>query len=189
MDRYLYLLRQGVGISQILAITFTRKAALEMKDRIRSGLAQIPGLPAGLAQEFNQAQISTIHSFCQHLVADHPDRVHVDPRFRTAEEWESRGLLFQVVQEQVDWALASKEPGIAAIRETYRQTQILVRDLVDIYQRIVTKGVHKFTIPDRAGALQAEGDFAPAGTAQPACQLVEIRQSNQTFRQQETGCS
>lgn len=156
VDRYLYLLRQGVGISQILAITFTRKAALEMKDRIRSGLAQIPGLPAGLAQEFNQAQISTIHSFCQHLVADHPDRVHVDPRFRTAEEWESRGLLFQVVQEQVDWALASKEPGIAAIRETYRQTQILVRDLVDIYQRIVTKGVHKFTIPDRAGALQAE---------------------------------
>lgn len=91
VDRYLYLLRQGVSFNRILAITFTRKAAMEMKDRIRSGMAQIPGLPADLIRNFNQAQISTIHSFCQRLVADHPDKACVDPRFRTAEEWESRG--------------------------------------------------------------------------------------------------
>lgn len=158
VDRYLYLLRQGVSFNRILAITFTRKAAMEMKDRIRSGMAQIPGLPADLIRNFNQAQISTIHSFCQRLVADHPDKACVDPRFRTAEEWESRGLLAQVVRQQVDWALARKEPGVAAVRETYRQTQALVEDLIDVYERVIQKGIRTFTVPDRSNQLQAEVD-------------------------------
>jgi len=154
VERYLYLLQQGVSISQILAITFTRKAAMEMKERIRSHMAAIPGLPR-LIHELTQAQISTIHSFCQRLVADHPHKACVDPHFRTAEEWESRGLLAQVVREQVDWALARKDPGVVAIRETYRQTQGLVQDLVDIYERIITKGIRSFTVPDQARELQA----------------------------------
>lgn len=159
VDRYLYLLQKGVPIQRILAITFTRKAALEMKDRIRSGMAEIPGLPARLIHDFNQAQISTIHSFCQRLVAEHPDIAYVDPRFRVAEEWESRSILWQVVQQQVDWALANKDPGITAIRETYRQTRDFVRELVEIYQRIITKGVHTFTAADRSDHLQAQASI------------------------------
>lgn len=155
VERYLYLLSQGVKISEILAITFTRKAALEMKERIRAGIAA-SNLPPSLLNEFNQARISTIHSFCQRLVADHPRQAEVDPRFRMAEEWESRGLLYQVVEEQVASARADQDSEISALAESYRQTSAFIDDLVEIYERIVSKGERSFAYQDQSDELNSE---------------------------------
>ena len=53
------LLQQGVSPYSILAVTFTNKAANEMKKRVSE-----------LAGEFggNDVKISTFHSFCMHLL-------------------------------------------------------------------------------------------------------------------------
>ena len=93
VERYVNLVEQGFKLNQILAITFTRKAALEMKERIRQTLP-----------DMEQAQISTIHSFCQKVVADHPLQAKIDPHFRMFEEWESKALLKLIAMEVVTQA-------------------------------------------------------------------------------------
>lgn len=156
VDRYLHLLKTEVNVNEILAITFTRKAALEMKERIRAGIAADPQLSSRLLHEFNQAQISTIHAFCQRLVADHPCQAQIDPRFRMAEEWESRGLLLQIVEEQVALARANQDPELTALGESYRQTSSFVADLVEIYERIISKGDPSFKVPDQSAELRPQ---------------------------------
>ncbi len=158
VDRYLYLLSQGVRINQILAITFTRKAALEMKERIRNGIASSKSLSPHLLAEFGTAHISTIHGFCQRLVADHPCQAEIDPHFQIAEEWESRGLLYQVTEELLGIAIARQEAGIVEIRESVRQSAQLVDDIVDTYERVTSKGEKNFQVEDESQILTSQID-------------------------------
>lgn len=149
VERFIHLLNQNINLDQILAITFTRKAALEMKERIRTKLAdEITGI--------DQAHISTIHSFCQKLVTEHPRQAAVDPRFRMAEEWESRGLLYQVTQTQLGTALAKGDQGVVQVRESFRQTKELVDYLVEIYERMLSKGVSDFVVIDQTAEIQQQ---------------------------------
>ena len=152
VERYLYLLSQGVKISDILAITFTRKAALEMKQRIRNALIE-RGAPQSVLNDFTQAHISTIHGFCQRIVADHPCQAGIDPRFRVAEEWESRSILSQVVQDLLADYLAQGNPEITALRESFRQSAMLVDYLIEIYQRMIAQGARDFRVPDQSAEL------------------------------------
>ena len=154
VERFIYLLKQGVRINEIVAITFTRKAALEMKERIRQAL--IAGdYSSDMVNVLEQAHISTIHGFCQRLIADHPLQAEVDPRFRVAEEWESRGLLYQVTQAQLAYALADGKQGIIELCES-RQPGKIVDDLVDIYERMVSKGTKDFNVEDDSKYLVTE---------------------------------
>ncbi len=80
MERYLNLLDHGVPVERIAAITFTKKAAQEMKDRICR-------IRPELVADLERAQISTIHSLCQRIIQEHPLEAAVDPRFA----WEKNG--------------------------------------------------------------------------------------------------
>lgn len=119
VERYLNLLAHGVPVQRIAAITFTKKAAQEMKDR----LCQIR--PELIAQ-LEQAQISTIHSLCQRIIQEHPLEAAVDPRFRVGEEWETQALLIQTIGDLVDSAQHPEELGTALevvelVRDVYEQ--------------------------------------------------------------------
>src|SRR5262245_18298034 len=77
VDRYVNLLREGVDPSEILALTFTRKAAAEMRERIIATLRL-----AGVRGEFSASRwrelrdrtadvaISTIDAFCLSLLRE-----------------------------------------------------------------------------------------------------------------------
>lgn len=80
-----------VGVEKILAFTFTDRAAGELKRRIRAELHDRAEVAVGpeeagrlrrLAREAESAWISTIHAFCQRLLASHPLAAGLDPRFR-----------------------------------------------------------------------------------------------------------
>lgn len=146
VERYVNLVEQGFKLNQILAITFTRKAALEMKERIRQTLP-----------DMEQAQISTIHSFCQKVVADHPLQAKIDPHFRMFEEWESKALLKLIAMEVVTQALQQGDEEIQMLREEYRQTKDLVAYLVNIYQLMISKGADCFTVDIQEHDLERLG--------------------------------
>ena len=92
VDRYINLLRAGVDPSNILAITFTRKAATEMRERIITtlrGAAARGELPAArwreLRDRLDDIAVSTIDAFCLSLLREFPLEADVDPGFDLAD--------------------------------------------------------------------------------------------------------
>jgi ATP-dependent helicase/nuclease subunit A len=88
VDRIVALVVSGVPIERIAAITFTERAAAELRERVRNGLEEklreqgdaTGALQAALAS-LDRAQISTIHAFCQAIVRIYAPEAGVDPAF------------------------------------------------------------------------------------------------------------
>ncbi|HEX6162399.1 MAG TPA: UvrD-helicase domain-containing protein [Vicinamibacterales bacterium] len=109
VDRYVRLLEAGVAPRNILAITFTRKAAAEMRQRVMTTLRQRHregSLPPARWREirdaFNEIGISTIDAFCLSLLHEFPLEAGVDPGFDLADETETP----RFVESSLDSALA-----------------------------------------------------------------------------------
>src|SRR5438034_8961618 len=75
---------EGLDVQSVLVITYTRKAAAELRARIRSELGKRGRFD--LAQQLDGAWVSTIHGFCARLLRAHPFAVGIDPRFRELDE-------------------------------------------------------------------------------------------------------
>ena len=109
VDRYVRLLEVGVAPRNILAITFTRKAAAEMRQRVMAALRErhrLGGLAGDRWREirdaFGDITISTIDAFCLSLLHEFPLEAGVDPGFDLADETETP----RFVEASLDRALA-----------------------------------------------------------------------------------
>jgi ATP-dependent helicase/nuclease subunit A len=95
-QRYLSHLRDdGADVGQVVAITFTDRAARQMRDRIRRAvLDNLRTAPtddeaerwAAHLRGLEAAQISTIHAFCGTLLRQHAVEAGLDPRFDVLED-------------------------------------------------------------------------------------------------------
>ncbi len=108
VDRYVNLLRAGVDPSNILAMTFTRKAAAEMRERIIATLRDVasrgeiaPARWRELRDRTDDIAISTIDAFCLSLLREFPLEADLDPGFEVADETEVPRL----IDESLDRAL------------------------------------------------------------------------------------
>jgi ATP-dependent helicase/nuclease subunit A len=108
VERCVNLLRAGVEPDHILAITFTRKAAAEMRQRIIDRLKEASRLSefdAGrwreLKERLGDIAVSTIDAFCLSLLREFPLEADVDPGFDLADQTEVPRL----VGESLDQAL------------------------------------------------------------------------------------
>jgi ATP-dependent helicase/nuclease subunit A len=125
-EHFLHLLRGEDGqapaveqVSEILAITFTEKAAAEMKTKIRELLtAEAAGAPAAersrwerARRELLGAQISTIHAFCHRVVRENPLEAAVDPAAVLLDEHESRAWLEGAVEDALTAKLRAGDAG------------------------------------------------------------------------------
>ena len=78
------------SVSQLLAITFTKKAAAELKSRVKAKLNEL-----GLVEEalkVDDAWISTIHGMCSRILKEHALELGIDPTFEVISETESKRL-------------------------------------------------------------------------------------------------
>ena len=84
VERFVRALDDGLDVDSILVITFTERAAGELRSRIRARLVESGRLDA--ARELDGAWISTIHGFCHRVLRLHPVEAGLDPRFRVLDE-------------------------------------------------------------------------------------------------------
>ncbi|MHC1740619.1 MAG: UvrD-helicase domain-containing protein [Anaerolineaceae bacterium] len=106
--RYATLLADGIDMRRIVAITFSEKAAREMRSRIRKTLGELVLQTASdqerqfwqeLNSKMDSARISTIHSLCAEILRAYPAEAVVDPKFEVVEESLATALRVQVVQD------------------------------------------------------------------------------------------
>ncbi|KPK91265.1 MAG: hypothetical protein AMJ94_07610 [Deltaproteobacteria bacterium SM23_61] len=120
VDRILSLLRERrAALDEIVAITFTEKAAGELKVRLREAIEKAlllspPEEAESLGQalgELERAPISTIHSFCSGLLRERPVEASLDPNFEPLDEM-GMDLLFQEVWDQWLGREMEKKPAV-----------------------------------------------------------------------------
>jgi ATP-dependent helicase/nuclease subunit A len=95
------VVEDAVPVESILAITFTDKAAAEMKARVRRRFLEIDRREEARAAE--GAWISTIHGFCSRVLRAHALSAGIDPAFRVLDELEAE----RVATDAFDAALGA----------------------------------------------------------------------------------
>jgi ATP-dependent exoDNAse (exonuclease V) beta subunit len=122
VGRILNLIREGeANLEEIVAITFTEKAAGELKVKLREELekAVFTISPAAHHHRLTQAisalermQVTTIHSFCASLLRERPVEAGLDPNFEVADELTASLLRTEVWEEWLAKVMDTKDPGL-----------------------------------------------------------------------------
>jgi ATP-dependent helicase/nuclease subunit A len=124
VERYLHILREHkLSIDQIVAITFTNRAANEMRERLRAQLNHILQTAApgerrhwlGYKRTLDGAVITTIHGFCARLLREFPVEARVDPQFLLLDEHRAAMLLEGVVEEALTEFISSGHVEISRL--------------------------------------------------------------------------
>jgi len=80
VERFLEAQRRGADVESVLTLTFTEKAAKEMKERIAASLEAAGEV--GKRRRIDGSFVSTIHSFCMRLLREHAFSIDIDPEFQ-----------------------------------------------------------------------------------------------------------
>lgn len=117
-ERYLSHLRDGgADVGSLVAVTFTDRAARQMRDRIRkavrgelhaAGDDAAAGRWAEQLRGLETAQISTIHSFCGSLLRQHAVAAELDPRFEVLDQPLAANVRSTVIRDALLGMLTAK---------------------------------------------------------------------------------
>ena len=104
------VLDDGVAVGAILALTFTEKAAGELRERVRRRFTALGEIEA--AREAEAAWIGTIHGFCARVLRARPLAAGLDPRFTVLDAAAAQRLAEQAYDVALDaWAAARGAPA------------------------------------------------------------------------------
>lgn len=129
IEHYVALVEEGLySPEQILLITFTEKAASELKERL---LARFATQGEARLESVRRATVGTIHSFCRGLLADYPTEAGVPPAFDVMEEARTRLLAREVAESLIEGLLAQgnrdAQRALALLEEPGKLTDALLR--------------------------------------------------------------
>ena len=169
VGRYLTLLEDGVPLRGIVAITFTRKAAREMRNRVREVVSSVLSAHTAADERWTEisagldaARIGTIHSFCAEILRNHPAEMGLDPNFTTLDETQGALLLIEAVDTALAWAV------------TQEQTLLLLETLGEPATRDLLAGLIKQRTAASAALARVDGEDM---TAVWAALLAERQQA------------
>lgn len=150
VERYLYILENGdldeeSEIESILAITFTKKASQEMKERIRKNIKEkFPLNPKWrrMYRDLEKGSISTIHSFCSKILKENPIEANINPQFKVLEDHESDEILYEVVKEIILKGINSNEKVYELIKNfNVYNLDNFIYTMMNLYKKIRSTGM------------------------------------------------
>jgi ATP-dependent helicase/nuclease subunit A len=110
-----------IPLSRICAITFTEKAAGEMKLRLRQELEkrttredEIGNRARKALEELESASISTFHAFAVSILKERPIEAGLDPHFKPLDELQSQLLFEEVWEVWLHKAIQERKPALEA---------------------------------------------------------------------------
>lgn len=134
ISRIIATIRTGATtLERIVAVTFTEKAAGEMKLRLRTELERARNASTGIEHkrferalaELEVARVGTIHSFCTDLLRERPIEARVDPLFEVAAEDEADRIFQQAFDTWFQGTLGNPGEGVRRILRRDAPTEIL----------------------------------------------------------------
>jgi ATP-dependent helicase/nuclease subunit A len=191
VERYIHILREhSLAIDQIVAITFTNRAANEMRERLRSELNLMLRISTdeerrrwlNYKRTLDGAVITTIHGFCARMLREFPVEARVDPQFLLLDEHRAAMMLELIVEEVLSEFISNGHIEIsrltlgvgrsrlaAALTQLYREARSQGLGLEDL--ALATARTHA-TEEDHARALEelerAISDFLGVRRTTPA---------------------
>jgi ATP-dependent helicase/nuclease subunit A len=163
VDRALEIVRTGAAdIQDVVVITFTEKAAGELRSRIREKLHE---RSVGAVEDerrryrralssLDSAHIETIHAFASSLIREHPLEAQVDPNFHQLDEVGNE-LDFQ--ERWNDWIWSIEGNELAAVERclTLGMSLATVREVARILERLreLSLSEMRATAPDASDVL------------------------------------
>jgi len=146
---------RGLDVDSILVITYTRRAAGELRTRIRAALAERGR--QDLARELDGAWISTIHGFCLRLLKSYPFAAGLDPRFRELDDAQGAVLRSESFKQALAEFCAGEEPDRLRLLATYGAGG-LRRMLTGVYETLRSAGrnldLAAEIVPELAGRVE-----------------------------------
>jgi ATP-dependent helicase/nuclease subunit A len=118
VERFIRAVREdAVAPGRILAITFTERAAGELRERVRARLLELGERRA--ARDAESAVVGTIHGFCARLLRAHPLAVGLDPGFAVLDEGLAGRLRARAFQDAARELLAEDRDEAADLLAAY----------------------------------------------------------------------
>ena len=127
----------GLDVESLLVITYTDRAAGELRSRIRARLLELDR--PDLARELDGAWISTIHGFCRRLLTAHPVAAGIDPRFRVLDDAQSRVIQGEAFAAALEAFCATDDDDRWQLLATYG-AEGLRSMLVSVYDTLRSAG-------------------------------------------------
>lgn len=150
VERFHWLVdRQQVSPLRILAITFTEKAAHEIKARLVKQFADKPQL----RQQIERAYVSTLHAFCMRLLRENAIAAGLDPRFEILDERDAAAALHECAAQTLDELFQQHPRAFRGLLSAWK-TIDPAADLIHVYEAIRVSGGSPGSLP----AAPAEGN-------------------------------
>lgn len=173
--RFLRLLVEvpDITIDKIVAITFTRKAAAQMKEKVRSEIStriskandsKEKNRWKNIRMELTSANIDTIHGFCGRMLKDNFEIMGLDPMFNIIEDADSDTKLVEIGDEVINEYIEESGNGeiVGTVLSAYSSSLVAsgtLRDgLIALYKSIRGKGADIYEIERLMDARVANGD-------------------------------
>jgi ATP-dependent helicase/nuclease subunit A len=183
-ERYVRAARAEDGdVAQILAITFTEKAASELKARVR---ARFEALGDGeRARATEGAWISTIHSLCARLLRTHALAAELDPRFVVLDERAARRLADGAFEAALDDLVTAHGGAALELIAAYRPGD-LREAIVALHGELRSRGAEEPALPPaRPAPLGPRHSALALARVQAAVELEAARDGTTVERARE----